>query len=76
MTAENEPRWEPEWLVDVGHGSVLGVVMDDHCFVVLYPKENGRWEPGTHIPEAIARFLGSVAVPERANRYKGDARVG
>ena len=59
--------------MDVGQGCQLGVTLDDHCFVVLYPQENGRWKPGTHIPEPIARFLSSVVVPDWANHYKGDS---
>lgn len=76
LKSENQPDWEPMWLVDVGQGSVLGVGIDDHCFVILYPQEDGRWRPGTHIPEAIARFLGSIVVPNWFTRYKGDPTVG
>lgn len=72
---EQSPNWQPTWLVEVD-GQNLGVGIDDHCFVVLYPQEGGGWRPGTHIPEAIARFLGSVVVPNWSNCYQEDGGVG
>lgn len=67
----SEPHWEPEWIVDMGDGSTLGVAIDDHCYVVLYPQEGGGWHPGTHMPEIVARFLCSIVVPDWANLAKG-----
>ena len=77
MELENSPEqassWIPEWFVDVGHGCTLGVTIDDHCFVVLYPDESGQWSPGTRIPEPVARFISSIVVPDWASRYMGDS---
>ncbi|MBA7678139.1 hypothetical protein ES703_86410 [subsurface metagenome] len=53
--------WQPEQIVDVGHGCKLGVTTDDGCFVVLYPTEFGQWRLGTHIPGPVAKILGQLA---------------
>jgi len=53
--------WQPDWEIDVAPNSKLGIVMDDGCFVVLYPTEAGQWRPGTHIPAEVARFIGALA---------------
>lgn len=58
---ESVNLWNPEWKVDLGDGSELGVAIDDSCYVVLYPTEDGRWRPGNHIPPAIARLIGRLA---------------
>jgi len=50
------PDWHPDWTVNVGHGDILGITVDNGCFVVLYPHE-GRWRPGTHIPRAAAERI-------------------
>ena len=53
--------WEPTWKVDVGNDCEVGVVMDDGCFLVLVPNENGQWLPTKWIPVAAARFIGDLA---------------
>ena len=64
---EPGPSWVPEWQVDVGHDCVLGIALDDHCFVVLYPQEDGSWRPGTHIPQQVAQFMAGIVVPFDVN---------
>jgi len=60
--------WKPRWVVDVGHGTQLGLTIDDGCFVVLYPKSGGEtWKPGTHIPRAVAERI-SQLLPESTMR--------
>jgi hypothetical protein len=60
------PSWQPRWTVDIGHGDRLGLTTDDGCLVVLYPKKDGSWRPGTHIPkpvaERIAQLVGSGVI--------------
>lgn len=53
--------WQPDQIVDVGHGCKLGITTDDGCFVVLYPTEFGQWRPGTHIPPPVAKVIGELA---------------
>jgi len=52
--------WQPRWRVDVGHGCEVGITIDDGCFVVLYQNESEQWRPGSHIPLAAARLIGTL----------------
>lgn len=63
-TGEGQPGvslWRPQWTVNVGHGCELGIVVDDHCFVVLCENTAGQWRPATHIPKAAALLIGELA---------------
>lgn len=51
--------WAPQWFVDC-QGEMLGVTMDDSCYVVLC-QQHGVWRPLTHIPPQAAHFLGSLS---------------
>jgi len=53
-------NWQPQHIVDIGHGCDMGIAIDDHCFVVLYPTETGQWRPGKHIPKQVARQIGKL----------------
>jgi len=67
MVDESYPvTWEAEWIVDVGNDCVLGIGQDDGCFIVLYPREEGGWSVGTHIPPEVARKLGEVSAELQA----------
>ena len=46
--------WRPKWEVNLNDDSKLGIAIDDGCFVVLYPTDDGGWQPGTHIPKSVA----------------------
>jgi hypothetical protein len=50
------PDWQPDWIVNLGHGDTVGITIDNGCFVVLYPHD-GNWRPGTHIPRAAAERI-------------------
>ena len=64
-------KWTPRWIVNVGHNCHLGLTTDDRCFVVLYPKKDGSWCPGTHIPTEVAIIIGKMATIG-INRYTLD----
>ena len=51
----------PEWLIDIGHGSVVGVGIDDGCLVVLTKHPSGEWLPTTHIPPEATQRLSEIA---------------
>lgn len=53
---DNRPAWKPQWEVKDGDDKV-GITVDDGCFVVLFPTEDGRWRPGTHIPKPVAESI-------------------
>lgn len=50
-------KWQPRWEVNLSHDSKLGIAIDDGCFVVLYPTEDGGWQPGTHMPKSVAERI-------------------
>ena len=52
--------WQPEYIIDLGMGCKIGVTVDDGCFVVLYPTGVDQWQPGTHIPKEVAKFIGQM----------------
>ena len=41
--AQVRSNWQPDCLVDLGHGCQCGITTDDHCFVVLV--ESNGWTP-------------------------------
>lgn len=53
--------WQPSWLVDVGQEIMVGIVMDDGCYIVLAQTPTGQWRPMTHIPVEAAKMLGRLA---------------
>ena len=53
-------NWQPQYIVDVGHGCELGIAIDDHCFVVLSPTETGQWRTVKHIPKQVAWQIGEL----------------
>lgn len=53
--------WSPQWLVDVGDEVMVGIAMDDGCYVVLAQTRHGQWQPTTHIPVEAAKMLGRLA---------------
>jgi hypothetical protein len=38
---------------------MLGIAIDDHCFIVLY-QHGAIWRPGTHVPLAVARKVAEL----------------
>ena len=65
-------NWQPEWVVDVGHGCEVGLTTDDGCFLVLYPQPDGSWRSGTHIPrQAAERIEGGCSGAVRRRRASG-----
>ena len=60
MDGASKPQWYADEVIDVGHGCFLGLVMDDGCYVVLYPQEDGGWKPGTHIPRQVAHRISEL----------------
>jgi hypothetical protein len=54
-------NWQPQWLVDIGHGCQCGIMVDDHCYIVLCQDWEGNWTPSKHIPINVAKFLGKIA---------------
>jgi hypothetical protein len=59
MEAGPKPEWHPQWIVDCGHGCMVGACMDDGCYVTLLPND-ARWQPTAWIPPQVVRFLGTV----------------
>lgn len=57
-------NWQPQWLVDIGHGCQCGITIDDHCFVVLVQNCVGGWIPTEWIPPKVAYRLGELAQSE------------
>ena len=53
--------WQPEWIVDIGHGCEVGITIDDGCFVVLCKDWWGNWRPSPHIPHQVVHFLDELA---------------
>ena len=60
------PHWCPRWILPTrsGYGEV-GLVVDDHCFVVLLKNQSGRgnadeWIPVKHMPEVVAEQIGNL----------------
>jgi hypothetical protein len=53
--------WYPKWTMEIGQGERLGITIDDGCLVVLYPRGENLWRPGTHIPKTVAARLGEFA---------------
>jgi len=53
-------QWHPRWMVDGEKGVVLGIAIDDGCFVVLYPHGKDAWRPGTHIPRMVAKRIAEL----------------
>jgi len=51
----------PQWVEDCGDFE-FGVMIDDHCFVVLVRAGwDDEWVKATHIPWQAARKLGQLA---------------
>lgn len=59
----------PDWIVDLGERCVLGITVDDGCFVVLTHDEWGYWIPTQHIPPRVAVRLGELADLIPTGRY-------
>ena len=53
--------WHPQWLVDVGNEVMMGIVIDDGCYVALSQLPAGNWRPSKHIPVEVAKMLGRLA---------------
>jgi hypothetical protein len=53
-------HYMPRWVVDCGDFE-FGVMVDDHCFVVLVKSEHDEWVKTTHIPWQAARKLSELA---------------
>jgi hypothetical protein len=51
--------WQPQWKVETGKDSAIGIAIDDGCFVVLYPHGH-TWRPGTHIPKEAASQIAKL----------------
>ncbi|MDE2462125.1 MAG: hypothetical protein KGO02_00205 [Alphaproteobacteria bacterium] len=49
--------WRPKWLIEIDGDTSLGLTIDDGCFIVLYPKGDDTWRPGTHIPKRVAESI-------------------
>ncbi len=54
-------RWQPDWVFSLNSGGEIGLVVDDHCFVVLTIDHNNQWHPSYHIPEGMADHIGRLA---------------
>ena len=53
--------WQPQWLVDVGQEIMVGVAVDDGCYVTLTQNVVGQWQPMTHVPVEAAQMIGRLA---------------
>lgn len=62
MAKPTPDLWEPQWLVDVDAEIVMGIALDDGCYVVLNQLPCGNWKPSTHIPVEAAKMIGRLAV--------------
>ena len=54
--------WEPMWIVE-DNGTVMGIVVDDHCFVALSVDTSfvqETWVPTHHIPHFLAKKIGQL----------------
>lgn len=51
--------WKPDWLCEDTTGCVVGLTIDDSCYVVLY-QHDGGWQPGTHIPMMAAQKIAEL----------------
>lgn len=56
--------WRPNWILEDRDGGVVGLAVDDGCYVVLY-QHDGQWRPGTHIPQTVARFIAELETDHR-----------
>lgn len=56
--------WEPKWIIDVGHECMVGLTIDDGCFVALLQNETGQWCPTTHIPKNVAIKISEIVEAE------------
>jgi len=60
IESEVSTNWQPRWVVETPTGSKIGLVLDDHCFVVLSPNSCGQWNSIKHIPKSVARLIGQL----------------
>lgn len=53
--------WQPQWLVEIDETTIMGIALDDGCYVALNQMPTGNWKPSTHIPVEAARMIGRLA---------------
>jgi len=53
-------NWMPQCLVEI-EGKMMGVTMDDGCYLVLVREFGGGWKPIKWIPREAAIFIGTLA---------------
>ena len=53
--------YTPDWVVDIGGGSEMGLTIDDGCLLPLVRDQFGFWNAATHVPFALARRMGEIA---------------
>ena len=51
----------PDWVFRYGKDDEAGIMVDDHCLVVLFKNWLGQWGPATHIPREVAMRLPEYA---------------
>ena len=67
-------NWKPSWISS--HEPNVGLVIDDHCFLVLLEQEDGSWKPTTWIPRAgvelIRRYSSQLDEERQMTHFEGD----
>ena len=66
-------RWTPLWIVPCGKDNEVGIIIDDHCFVVLAKTWADQWMPTSHIPELAVRYMARLLAEPPLSRYKLDS---
>ena len=68
-----QPIWVPEWVLVDKHGCRVGLTVDDHCYVVLLPDEEGRRKLVSWIPPiAVEKIVELGLEPLNVLPYLGD----
>ena len=60
--AGDSQKWEPHWMVNIGHYCDVGIKTDDGFFVVLGQGWDGNWKPLNRIPSAAVQFRASLLI--------------
>ena len=58
---QNDIRWQPQEIIDIGNGLKMGIASDDGHYIVLSPAPGGTWKPASCIPLRVAKRLGELA---------------
>jgi hypothetical protein len=66
-------RWQPQEIIDIGNGLIMGIASDDGHYIVLSPDPGGTWKPASCIPLRVAKRLGELANAQIASALFANA---